>query len=217
MTLLRTSCVASEESFHSPLWPSVSPSIKWGRYGLLAEWLGRSCEGRREIVLHLSVQVTVVPCPVQSGCFGSLWNWMLSQSRQLKLRRPPLVAYTLSMLPTEKPAADGSPPVPVERREKDGVDCRPCPETCTRRPPLCDYRSLGPGGAIRKAGQQLWIQSSHEKGGENIREKGRDSDAIRERERRPERKTGPSERHTQRQTETRRKAGNPRLENVSRK
>lgn len=125
MPLLHTSCVASEESFHSPLWPSVSPSIQWGRYGPLAEWLGRSREGRGEIVLRLSVRVTAILGPVQSGC--SLWNWMLSQSRQLKLKRPPLVACTLSMLPTEKPAADGSPPVPMERREEDGSRLQPLP------------------------------------------------------------------------------------------
>ena len=70
----------------------------------------------------------------------------MSQSRQLGLKRPPLIASTLLLkLPMEKPATNGSPPVPVERGEENHGNC-PCLESLFPRV----HWSMGPGGAISK-------------------------------------------------------------------
>lgn len=80
---------------------------------------------------------------------------------------------------------------PWREERRMGADCSPCPETCTRRPPLCDYRSLCPGGAIRKGAATvdseqpaLFMQKegrTSEKEEETVTQKERDREGPRER------------------------------------
>lgn len=162
MTLLCISCVASKESFHSPLWPSVSPSIKRGRYEPLAERLARSCEGREEIVLYLSVKVTAIPCPVQSGCFGS-FSLGLDVVTQQAIEAQTATMSCLHLVNASHgetsylclPACSRG----EKRGEEWGADGRPRPETCMR-----GLFSVTIGllvlvvRSVRE--QRLWIQSS---------------------------------------------------------
>lgn len=96
----------------------------------------------------------------------------MSQSRQSGLKRPPLIASTLLKLPMEKPAANGSPSVPVERGEENHGNC-PFLESLFPR----GHWSMGPGGAISKGvatvnsePSALFLLIKKKKEGKNIRE-----------------------------------------------